>query len=281
MRIFSKPSLIFCGSSGNEQDSDKDSSDNDGDGDEDDAAPAALCANTSIALRTVQEQHRLPCANGSLHSGHALNKILKHIVNRNKWSCRKKGALHARLGLPWLADRAQGYSVVTARQGTPRVNWRCRVSVNFFSGRRSSQTQKNRCSIRAGHHRNTESRVSAFRNHGRRSKQHTYRTLDPASEANQLQVFGQMARSGLIYRQYRPVYWSPSSKTDLAEAELEYNETHRSRSAYVRFKLDHIGPALREVLGGEVADVTVSISWSGLRLRGHCLQMRQSLCTAI
>ncbi|KAK0543495.1 isoleucine-tRNA ligase [Tilletia horrida] len=82
------------------------------------------------------------------------------------------------------------------------------------------------------------------------SHAHTYRTLDPEYEANQLQVFGQMARAGLIYRQYRPVYWSPSSKTALAEAELEYNEAHRSRSAYVRFKLDERSAALRQVLEG-------------------------------
>ena len=46
-----------------------------------------------------------------------------------------------------------------------------------------------------------------------------------------------MWRAELIYRQRKPVYWSPSSKTALAEAELEYNERHISRCAFVRFPL--------------------------------------------
>ena len=43
--------------------------------------------------------------------------------------------------------------------------------------------------------------------------------------------------SGLIYRQYKPVYWSPSSGTALAEAELEYDENHISTAAFVKFPL--------------------------------------------
>lgn len=43
-----------------------------------------------------------------------------------------------------------------------------------------------------------------------------------------------MVRKGIIYRQFRPVYWSPSSQTALAEAELQY-EMHTSTSAYVAF----------------------------------------------
>ena len=43
---------------------------------------------------------------------------------------------------------------------------------------------------------------------------------------------------GLIYRQHKPVYYSPSSRSALAEAELEYAERHRSHSAYVLFDID-------------------------------------------
>src|SRR5205085_432912 len=53
---------------------------------------------------------------------------------------------------------------------------------------------------------------------------------------------------GLVYRKFKPVYWSPSSGTALAEAELEYNEEHVSRAAYVRFPV--VGE-YREVLGLE------------------------------
>jgi isoleucyl-tRNA synthetase len=49
---------------------------------------------------------------------------------------------------------------------------------------------------------------------------------------------------GMIYRQLRPVYWSPSTKTALAEAELEYKEDHISVAAYVKFPIVQLGIAL-------------------------------------
>ena len=60
-----------------------------------------------------------------------------------------------------------------------------------------------------------------------------YQTLDPEYEANQLEVFGKMFLEGHIYRGLKPVNWSPSSRTALAEAELEYPPGHTSRSIYV------------------------------------------------
>jgi len=64
---------------------------------------------------------------------------------------------------------------------------------------------------------------------------HPYKTMDPQYEAAQLDVFYQMYKKGLIYRGYMPVYWSPSSKTALAEAELEYFDNHKSTAAYILF----------------------------------------------
>jgi isoleucyl-tRNA synthetase len=62
-------------------------------------------------------------------------------------------------------------------------------------------------------------------------------TMDFEYEMRQLELFRQLAQRGLVYRRRKPVYWSPSSGTALAEAELEYNEQHVSRAAYVRYKL--------------------------------------------
>ncbi|XP_027333502.1 isoleucine--tRNA ligase, chloroplastic/mitochondrial isoform X2 [Abrus precatorius] len=64
-----------------------------------------------------------------------------------------------------------------------------------------------------------------------------YLTLDPEYEAAQIEVFGQMALKGYIYRGRKPVHWSPSSRTALAEAELEYPEKHVSRSIYAIFRV--------------------------------------------
>ncbi|CAN0900547.1 Isoleucine--tRNA ligase, chloroplastic/mitochondrial [Linum grandiflorum] len=64
-----------------------------------------------------------------------------------------------------------------------------------------------------------------------------YLTLDPQYEAAQIEVFGKMALQGYIYRGRKPVYWSPSSRTALAEAELEYPDGHVSKSIYVAFRI--------------------------------------------
>lgn len=64
-----------------------------------------------------------------------------------------------------------------------------------------------------------------------------YYTFDKQYEAKQLEVFHQMFDKGYIYQDYKPVFWSPSTRTALAEAELEYNQQHVSRSIYVKFPL--------------------------------------------
>lgn len=65
----------------------------------------------------------------------------------------------------------------------------------------------------------------------------SYKTMDKDYEIEQLEVFKEMLKKGLIYRRFKPVYWSPSSGTALAEAELEYNENHTSTAAFVKFPI--------------------------------------------
>ena len=64
-----------------------------------------------------------------------------------------------------------------------------------------------------------------------------YLTQDPGYEAAQLRVFARLVAGGHVYRGRKPVHWSPSSATALAEAELEYPEGHTSRSIYVAMPL--------------------------------------------
>merc|ERR1719217_1879599 len=71
-----------------------------------------------------------------------------------------------------------------------------------------------------------------------------YLTLQPEYEAAQLGVFGKMVLNGHIFRGRKPVHWSPSSRTALAEAELEYPEGHTSRSIYVGFAVSEPSSAL-------------------------------------
>lgn len=62
-------------------------------------------------------------------------------------------------------------------------------------------------------------------------------TMDREFEIRQLRVFQNLVKRGLIYRKHKPVYWSISSRTALAEAELEYRDDHVSTAAYVRFPI--------------------------------------------
>jgi isoleucyl-tRNA synthetase len=75
----------------------------------------------------------------------------------------------------------------------------------------------------------------------------------------QIGVFGQMVLNGHIYRGRKPVHWSPSSGTALAEAELEYPEGHTSRSIYVVFKMTGLGEKFPEELKPFLPDMGVAI----------------------
>ena len=76
---------------------------------------------------------------------------------------------------------------------------------------------------------------------------------DPDYELRQLEIFKAMVEKGLIYRQHRPVHYSPSSRSALAEAELVYNDAHVSHSVYVSFQLDPSSPGMSEKLRSVLA----------------------------
>ncbi len=82
-----------------------------------------------------------------------------------------------------------------------------------------------------------------------------YLTLDKNFEASQIKLFGEMVFKGYIYRGLKPVHWSPSSQTALAEAELEYPAGHASQSIYVGFKVDKIPVILSQEISKLVPDI--------------------------
>lgn len=75
-----------------------------------------------------------------------------------------------------------------------------------------------------------------------------WRTTDKGFETKQLEVFREMVKKGLIFRRFKPVYWSPSSKTALAEAELEYKDDHESIAAYIRFPITKVPESIQKLL---------------------------------
>lgn len=156
-----------------------------------------------------------PYANGSLHMGHALNKILKDFINRYKtmqgfytpyvpgWDTHglpieqaltKKGVKRKEMTTAEFRDKCQAFAM---EQIDIQKKDFLRLGVN-----------------------------GDFDN--------PYITLKPEYEAAQIRLFGEMADKGLIYKGKKPVYWSPSSESSLAEAEIEYHDK-RSASIYVAF----------------------------------------------
>lgn len=61
--------------------------------------------------------------------------------------------------------------------------------------------------------------------------------IDPPFEARQLRILKLLWEKGLVKRSLRPIYWSPSSKTALAESELEYEHSYKSRSIFYSYPL--------------------------------------------
>ena len=90
--------------------------------------------------------------------------------------------------------------------------------------------------------------------------EHPYLTLKPEFEARQIEIFGEMAKKGYIYKGLKPVYWCPDCRTALAEAEIEYGEDDCD-SIFVRF---HVSQDPNGVLAkhGIPMDKTYFVIWT-------------------
>ncbi|KAK7756931.1 isoleucine-tRNA ligase [Diatrype stigma] len=162
-----------------------------------------------------------PYANGNLHVGHALNKVLKDMILRVKvqqgkqveyipgWDCH---------GLPIELKALEKANISGETKLTP-------VEVRKSARNLASNTVLKQMK--------TYRSLGVMADWDRR-----WTTMDAAYEVRQLRLFQKMVKKGLIYRKFKPVYWSPSSRTALAEAELEYRDDHVSNSAWIRFPIE-------------------------------------------
>ena len=153
-----------------------------------------------------------PYANGAPHMGHVLNKVLKDIVNRYKLM--------------------RGYGLAY------RPGWDCHgLPIELKACKDDDSWKQSPLQIRtkAGKYARKTIKLQreAFQRWGCLGDwENPYLTFDPEYEAEQIDVFYRMYKKGCIYRGFKPVYWSPSSCTALAEAELEYRD-HVSRAVFV------------------------------------------------
>lgn len=159
-----------------------------------------------------------PYANGPLHVGHALNKIVKDIIIRQK----------SMLG--FYSPYVPGWDT----HGLPIEN-KIHKEISKDKDRFNILKLRKRAAEYAleqvEHQKNQFKSMSLMTDFKK-----YYITLDKEYEAKQLEIFKKMAIDGLIFKDLKPVYWSPSSESALAEAEIVY-QNHMSPSIYVAFDI--------------------------------------------
>lgn len=158
-----------------------------------------------------------PYANGNIHIGHALNKISKDIIVRSKSMSGFRAPY-----IPGWDTHGLPIEQVLTNKGIKRKEMTMAEYRKKCEEYALSQVDKQRDDFKrlgiAGDWDNP------------------YITLTPDYEAAEIRVFGKMAEKGYIYKGLKPIYWSPSSESSLAEAEVEYKDV-KSPSIFVAFKV--------------------------------------------
>ncbi|MBR4892566.1 MAG: isoleucine--tRNA ligase [Clostridia bacterium] len=159
-----------------------------------------------------------PFANGDIHTGHALNKILKDIVIKHKAMTGYKTPYipgwdtH---GLPIETQAIKKMGVNRFEAGPVKFREVCK---DFAEGYIKNHIEQfKRLGV-----------IGDFEN--------PYITYQPEFEARQIELFGEIAKKDIIYKGLKPVYWCPDCQTALAEAEIEYQED-KTYSIYVKFEV--------------------------------------------
>ena len=183
-----------------------------------------------------------PYANGSIHMGHLLNKVLKDLVVRSRnmlgndvpfipgWDCH---------GLPIEHRVLKNLGAKAAGMVPQQIRKRCQDEAAKFIKLQSRQMR----------------RLGTVGDYDQ-----PYKTMDPHYEAATLEVFARLIEKGLVFRALRPVHWSIANQTALADAELEYAD-REDQSVYVEFDLVDPGK-LPESLGAPAGQPIRLMIWT-------------------
>jgi len=157
-----------------------------------------------------------PYANGDIHLGHVLNKVLKDMITKYK-------SMNG-----FDAPYVPGWDT----HGLP-IEQKAIKDLGINRHQVSKVEFRDKCKEFALKYVNIQR--EEFKRLGVRGDwDNPYLTLNPHFEAIQIGAFGEMAKKGYVYKGLKPVYWCPSCETALAEAEIEY-ANHKSASIYVKF----------------------------------------------
>ena len=157
-----------------------------------------------------------PFSNGGIHAGTALNKILKDFIIRYK----NMTGRYAPYVPGWDNHGMPIESAIIKKQKLDRD----KMTVPAF---------RDACAAFAAKYVDVQ-REQFIRLGVLGDWEHPYLTMDPAFEAREVRVFGEMYQKGLIYKGLKPVYWCTKDRTALAEAEIEYRDDP-CESVYVKF----------------------------------------------
>ena len=172
-----------------------------------------------------------PYANGDIHIGHALNKLLKDFIVRYQNMSGK----HAPFVPGWDCHGLPAESAIIKQTKLDRGS----MSVSEF---------RNKCKDFVLSY--VDRQREGFKRLGIIGDwENPYLTLKPEFEAKQIEVFGEMAKKGYIYKGMKPVYWCAYDETALAEAEIEYSDD-ACDSIFVKFEVtDDLGGKLKGMSG--------------------------------
>ncbi|MBT6490122.1 MAG: isoleucine--tRNA ligase [Deltaproteobacteria bacterium] len=181
-----------------------------------------------------------PYANGNIHLGHLLNKVIKDVTVRTRimdgydveyvpgWDCH---------GLPIEHQVMKNLGEKAKELNTNQIRHRCEKYAEKFVKLQAGQM------LRLG-------TTGNYKN--------PYLTMKPAYEGATLEVFADLVEKGVVYRDLKPVHWSIANQTALADAELEYYD-REDTSVFVLFAVNNAGnlPASLNVPEGETVHVMI------------------------
>ena len=192
-----------------------------------------------------------PYANGNIHVGHMLNKVLKDLVVRSRilegkrvhyvpgWDCHGLPIEHKVMTEIVKGGKAEKLETLAPDVRRMAIRRECAAYAEKFIKLQGEEMQ----------------RLLTLADYA-----HPYATMQPAYEAATLEVFAGMVEQGVVYRDLKPVHWSIANRTALAEAELEYEE-RQDLSVYVDFELEDREAAER-AFGCEIDQTPCLMIWT-------------------
>ncbi|HMN67226.1 MAG TPA: class I tRNA ligase family protein, partial [Bdellovibrionales bacterium] len=179
-----------------------------------------------------------PYANGNIHVGHVLNKVLKDIVVKYKnlagyratfvpgWDCH---------GLPIELNVTKRLGPKRKDMSDAEIRKLCREEALSWVAKQ--RTQFERLGV-----------IADWEN--------PYLTLTPDYEADEIRVLAKIFKNGVFYRGEKPVYWDPALQTALAAAEVEY-KNHKSLSIFVKFAMKDKVAGVAGLPGGKPVSMLI------------------------